>query len=343
MELLIVGECLSGKDEGGPFSDGNGETFKALMRQVGIDPRATTFLNVFPETAPFGSRGNVLGFFGPKATAVKDIRMLKPKAYIQQQHWHHVLRLRELVVHHKPHLVLAVGEAAMWALTKETKIDLARGRVCIGNSAVPGQKVLPVYSARTVQMEYHKRATLLADLTKARRELDFPEIRRPKHLIHIEPTIEDLEHFFTKYIANAKELSCDIETKPGGNITCVGFAPDSDVAIVVPFYDKEKPGGNYWPTAAMEVLAWQWVQRVLHFGLDTYGQNFQYDMSHLWRYNGIDAPYFSDDTMLLHHSLQPEMLKGLGFLASIYTDEPAWKFMHKKPGKDKSGKKDDDQ
>jgi uracil-DNA glycosylase len=341
MDLLVVGECLSNKDEGQPFHDGNGKMFKSMLRQVGIDPRQTMFLNVFLETPP--SRGNVLGFFGPKATSKTGVRMLKAKTYIQEQHWCHVERIRELVAHHKPNLVLAVGEVAMWALTSETSIDQARGRVCTGMKLIPEQKVLPCYSPRTVQIEYPKRPILLADLTKARRELEFPEIRRPRHLIHIEPTIEDLEEFFTKYIADAEELSCDIETKPGGNITCVGFAPDSEVAIVVPFYCKERPNGNYWPTVKEEVLAWQWVQRVLHYGRATYGQNFQYDMSYLWRYNGIDCPHFSDDTMLLHHTLQPEMLKGLGFLASIYTDEPAWKFMHKKPGKDKSGKKDDNQ
>jgi hypothetical protein len=31
--------------------------------------------------------------------------------------------------------------------------------------------------------------------------------------------------------------------------------------------------------------------------------------------------------MLLHHALQPEVQKGLGFLGSIYTEEPAWKIM----------------
>jgi hypothetical protein len=31
--------------------------------------------------------------------------------------------------------------------------------------------------------------------------------------------------------------------------------------------------------------------------------------------------------MLLHHSMQPELEKGLGFLGSVYTDEPSWKFM----------------
>jgi hypothetical protein len=38
----------------------------------------------------------------------------------------------------------------------------------------------------------------------------------------------------------------------------------------------------------------------------------------------------ADDTMLLHHALFPEMLKGLGFLGSIYADTPEWKSIYAK-------------
>jgi hypothetical protein len=31
--------------------------------------------------------------------------------------------------------------------------------------------------------------------------------------------------------------------------------------------------------------------------------------------------------MLLHHSLQPELPKSLGFLGSLYTNEQAWKHL----------------
>ena len=34
--------------------------------------------------------------------------------------------------------------------------------------------------------------------------------------------------------------------------------------------------------------------------------------------------------MLLHHALQPESLKALGFLGSLYTDEGPWKQMRGK-------------
>ena len=42
-------------------------------------------------------------------------------------------------------------------------------------------------------------------------------------------------------------------------------------------------------------------------------------------YAGILVSNAEDDTMLLQHSHFPEMLKGLGFLGSIFSDEGPWK------------------
>jgi DNA polymerase I-like protein with 3'-5' exonuclease and polymerase domains len=131
----------------------------------------------------------------------------------------------------------------------------------------------------------------------------------------------------------------DIETK-GTMITCVGFAPSKERSLVVPFFDASQKDGNYWRSREEERLAWRFVERVLR-DHGSFGQNFQYDMQYLWRYAGIAAKKFCDDTMLLHHALQPEMQKGLGFLASVYTDELAWKFMHKVSASDRGAKKGD--
>ena len=58
-------------------------------------------------------------------------------------------------------------------------------------------------------------------------------------------------------------------------------------------------------------------------------QNGLYDIAFLWRAYGIGVMGCAEDTMLLSHSLQPESLKGLGYLGSIYTDHGAWKSEHK--------------
>jgi hypothetical protein len=54
-----------------------------------------------------------------------------------------------------------------------------------------------------------------------------------------------------------------------------------------------------------------------------------FDIAFLWRSYGLRTYNATDDTMLLHHSLQPESLKSLAFLGSIYTDEGAWKDLKK--------------
>jgi hypothetical protein len=166
---------------------------------------------------------------------------------------------------------------------------------------------------------------VISDLVKARRESLFPELRRPERFIHIEPSIQDIADFYEEYIRPVSTLSTDIETKQG-TITEIGFAPSWDRAIVIPFYSRSAPDGNYWPTRALEIEAWRWVRRICaehtHFG-----QNFSYDIQYLWTRNHIPVPEVSDDTMILHHAMYPEMEKSLGFLGSIYTDEPSWKFM----------------
>ena len=97
--------------------------------------------------------------------------------------------------------------------------------------------------------------------------------------------------------------------------------------------------GNYWPDLETELKAWDAV-RYINKHHDLIGQNFSYDMQYFWRTVKIACPKFAGDTMLMHHALQPELEKGLGFLGSVYTNEPSWKFMrqdhteHFKKGED---------
>lgn len=337
MQILIVGEYLTNTDleAGGAFRGKLNSMIFPWLRQVGIDPRECTFMNVFPQASP--GRG-IDGFFGPKSEAVPGMKMFKRGSYLRKEYAPALAACRAAVVAAAPNVVIALGDLALWALTSEASLKFARGRIAPGNSTLPNLKVLPTYSPAQIMADWTLRPILLADLEKARRESAFAEIRRPQRFIHLYPSLSDLEDFFSQYIEPCTDLDCDIETK-GTMITCVGFAPSPSRALVIPFYDEEKPDGNYWPTAADEYAAWQFVRRCLRAGKRLGGQNFQYDMQYLWRQMGIKSPDFADDTMLLHHALQPEMQKGLGFLASIYTDELAWKFMHKISASDKSAKK----
>ena len=62
-------------------------------------------------------------------------------------------------------------------------------------------------------------------------------------------------------------------------------------------------------------------------------QNGLFDMQYLARM-GLQVRNALHDTMLLHHVLYPELQKGLGFLGSIYSNEPAWKLMRTHKGEE---------
>ena len=339
-KILIIGDYLSRKDEeaGNAFRDGNGRMLKALLTQCGINPRECEYTNVFNFVPT--PKVSINSLMGNKTEGVKGLRYYKRGKYLKAEYYSHLKSLWARVLDRKPNLILALGDVALWALTSETSIDAARGRITSGHAGIPNIKVLPTYHPKQINMDYTIRPIIMADLEKAKRQAEFPEIIRPQRFIHTSPSIEDLESFFQTYIKPSPKLDVDIETK-GNIITCIGFAPSPERVIVVPFFTEAHKDGNYWRTSREEYLAWAWVKRMLKLGKSICGQNFLYDIQYLWREMGIPVPDFTDDTMLMHHALQPEMKKGLGFLASIYTDELAWKFMHHNHSADRGNKKED--
>lgn len=140
----------------------------------------------------------------------------------------------------------------------------------------------------------------------------------------MEPSLEDLERFYHEYILPSDCCAFDVETA-NRQVTCIGFAPSADRAIVIPFHDPRNRSGSYWPTSEDELAAWAWVQKFLSAPCRKVGQNGLYDIQYLWMAHGITVANYTEDTMLLHHSLQPEAPKSLGFLGSVYTNEIAWK------------------
>jgi hypothetical protein len=185
-------------------------------------------------------------------------------------------------------------------------------------------KVFPTVHPAAIFRDWSLRPVFFADLEKAAHEATFPDVRRPARTIHVEPTYDDLLQFERDYITPSRRLSVDIETS-GKYITCIGFSPSTDRALVVPFIRADN--SPYWSTAAEEHQVWMWVKHICETHPHIIGQNFLYDAHRLWRTYGIKTPGLRDDTMLLHHSLFIELEKGLGFLGSVYTNEARWKFM----------------
>lgn len=279
--------------------------------------------------------GNKINHFCvPKKEVAKDYPYpaVVHGGYLREEFLPELDRLIEEINFWQPNLVVALGNTACWALLRATNIGSIRGAITSSNWAGAPVKVLPTYHPAGVLYQWSWRPIVVADLMKAEREGHFSEIRRPQRRVLINPTIEQVESYCDqlKQAADAGmdflEVGADIETQ-GGQMVMISFARSKSESVVVPFIDKSKKGWSYWETQQEEERALLAVKRVCeHSKIRIVGQNFIYDMQYLWPLT-ITFPNVPEDTMMLHHSIYPEMKKGLGFLGSIYTDEASWKLM----------------
>lgn len=278
--------------------------------------------NVFLQHPP----GNRLEHFcGPKAQAIKGYPSMGKPGYVREEFRHELDRLGDQLVDLDPNLIVCLGNSALWALAGKTGVSKLRGTTTVSTHTVSGFKLLAAYHPAAVLRQWELRPVTVLDLAKAKREAEFPEVRRPACEIWIEPTLEDIERFIDAYVIGARLLSVDIETA-GNRITQIGFSPNSTLALVIPFTDSRQKDGNYFRTKEDESRVWALVGRVLaDRSIAKTFQNGLYDIAFIWRSVGLKVYGATHDTMLLHHALQPESLKSLGFMGSVYTDHGPWK------------------
>lgn len=350
--ILIIGEAKGAEEHriNSSFVGASGVELLRLLNESGIitlsgndksligdyyrrgDPRS---INSIWRMHPEVQRSNVFQihppqnrlewFCGPKAEGIPSYPALLTGKYVRREFEPELDRLADEILSIDPNLIIGLGNTALWALCGRTGVGKLRGTTHLTTHCVTGYKFLPTYHPASLFRQWSNRPTTVIDLVKARRESAFPEIRRPQCEIWIEPTLEDIDDFITRFIRGCDLLSVDIETT-GSRITCIGFAPSATRAIVIPFDDPRAKGGSYWPTGTAEARAWALIRGVLEDrGIPKLFQNGMYDIAFLLRSYGIRVYGAGEDTMLLHHALQPESLKGLGYLGSVYTDFGAWK------------------
>jgi uracil-DNA glycosylase len=264
-------------------------------------------------------------FCGDRLGGIPSYPALLPSKYVRREFEPELDRLAEEILSRDPNLIIGLGNTALWALCGRTGVGKLRGTTQLTTHCVSGYKLLPTYHPASLFRQWENRPTTIIDLIKAKREAEFGDVRRPACEIWIEPTLEDIERFINDYIRGCALLSVDIETT-GSRVTCIGFAPSRDRAIVIPLDDERASGRSYWKTRSDESMAWQLIRSVcVDASIPKLFQNGMYDIAFLWRSYGIGVMGAREDTMLLSHALQPESKKGLAYLGSIFTDHGAWK------------------
>ena len=264
-------------------------------------------------------------------TGVLALPVVRGK-YLSPDYAPEITRLRDELSSCNPKVIVGLGNTALWALAGCTNIGMVRGSVTLGAEVgvAPGTKILPTYHPAAVLRQWAWRPIVVTDLLKAARESKFPELRRPSRRVLVDPTLVEVQAWVRSTLEPGRYhwLSPDIETA-FGQITCIGFARSISEALVVPFVDKRAADWSYWKSPGEERQAWDAVALLLQSPIPKLGQNFIYDLQYITRM-GIRPRNCLHDTMLLHHSLFPEMQKGLGFLGSVYTNEQSWKLLRRR-------------
>jgi uracil-DNA glycosylase len=334
MEIMLIGEAWGEHEarQRTAFVGPTGYLLNSMLTEVGIRRADCYLTNVF-NLKPHMNKIDFL--CGPKEESfpgyppLDHLREAKRGKYIRREFKSELTRLGAEVQDIKPNVIVCLGNTAMWAMLGKTSIGALRGAVQMSSHTKAGFKVLPTYHPAAIMRQWSLRPLVVLDLMKALRQSQYPDIRRPKRKIWIDPTLEDIYEFDRRYIQPCERLAVDIETA-GHLITCIGFAPAPDVALVIPFLDPRRTGRNYWDDPVTYHEAVNLVGTILSRPTPKTFQNGLYDITFIYRAWGIKVRAAEDDTMLLHHALQPESLKGLGFLGSVYTDEAAWKQMRKR-------------
>lgn len=334
-EVVVVTE-FPGKTDlatGRLLSGATGKIFWELAEESGLTQHHITVLPVISSRPGSGKiedfclckkdaevQSQILGRGKYERAFIKTGKYLHPKFLSE------VNNLLENIKRIKPNIVICLGSFATWALLDNGKLTSLRG-TATESVFIEGMKVLPTYHPVTIIREWKQRVIAGADLMKAAREANFPEIIRPKRTVYVPENLEDIA-LIEKTLNEQSRLTLDIETK-NNQITCIGFGISPQVSYCIPITDGRKPDWNYW-SKEEEVSVVLMLKRICENpAIKKELQNGVYDIQYLWWVYNIKVLGFDDDSMIMFHSLYSELPKSLGFMGSVYTNEASWKLMRK--------------
>jgi uracil-DNA glycosylase family 4 len=217
-------------------------------------------------------------------------------------------------------VLIPLGPRPLEALGMEGKIQKVRGSIYTVGKLVGIPTFHPKYILAGM---WHEEPTWVNDFAKAR-ELSLKKYVPLKEKFNVFPTLEEVEDFAKEALAKKTLLGVDIETTSlnpeYSQILMIGFAKSAEEALVVPF--TKKGGAPYWSSKEFPKVQ-AILKKLLKEGRLVF-QNAPFDTWHL-EMHGYPCCNVEEDTMLLHHVINPELPHNLGYIVSVYGRTPFWK------------------
>lgn len=311
-KLILIGEApwKTEAEKGRPFAGWSGIKLGEWWRRVGLVREQFSILNVYQYPRK------------PETVAPETMR-----AWVKHLH-------ERLAAHTDPHVIVPVGNLALWALTGKsyppwekprkgefTKAGIQKLRgslLAYADTRGRQIKVIPSIHPAAVARQPSLERACVHDWERIGREWQTKAITKIERDLRVVESVEEVEAWAHEWMTQGTPLTFDIEN-PGGTTIMIGFAQSAHQAVTVP------TTANYWQSEADAEQVWEILKRVLESDVEKVGQNVTYDIECLARERGIRVQRAIWDTANMFHCLDPTDAYNLAYLASVYTNEEYWK------------------
>ena len=313
-EVVIVGEQPGTTEvfKRKPFVGASGSLLRNFLRFAKFHPDTLYFTNVFKDL------DNPLEEYLHKPTRGAPVLSQKGEFYLK------TLQV-ELEGLKKAKVIIAVGNVALWALTKRWGITKWAGSI-LDCDFLEGVKIVPVIHPATClppKLVYTNRYLILADLQRAY-EVYKGTVKYDRVDLKIQPSFEEAMEFLSMIQEEGKQgrlIGFDTEIHMyNKQLTCVSFSVGTK-AIAIPFvWDM----GDYF-SLEREIAIMTLIRDILEdHNITKVIQNVGFDATVMLKNYGIRINNYHD-TMIAQHTIAPDFPKGLDFITSRYTTLPYYK------------------
>jgi DNA polymerase I-like protein with 3'-5' exonuclease and polymerase domains/uracil-DNA glycosylase len=319
--IMIVGECFTEAEEykGEAFLGMGGENLNRMLHEVGI-MRSECYTTNLCNSRPPGS--SISSWIAEKKKDISLNHVLWKGKYVMPQvvsGYERLLREIELV---RPNVIIACGNAPVWALTGAWGVMKWHGSQLSIDGDSAKTKVIPSYHPVQIQWAYDLRAIMVNDLRRAAREAATPHYTNlPAWNFLIRPSFTEaqaaLQTMLDLLSAGPTWITFDLETR-AGHIACAGLSWTLNDAVCLPLMDAHEWEG-YWTLEEEAALVHGIYLVLTHPNALVRGQNLLYDAQYTYRHWHF-VPRVAQDTMISHHTLWAGLPKRLDFQASMYCD-----------------------
>ena len=308
--LLFCGES-AGKEEvrlRKGFSGSSGQMLRRITKSVGIDFNQCSLTNVIKEL-PIG--GSVDSYYLDKKKNSRE----QPGERIQ---WWWKLLEAEVSQYNNYHLVVALGDEALYALTGLRGITKWRGSI-LSCKFKPSLKVIPdVHPSYIMRDNWADYYIAIRNAKKWKEEVKLPQrlLKEPPDVFIIKPRLDQALEWI-EFIGKPPFAPwyLDVETV-GDSLRCFGLSSDARPkrAICIPLHTSTGP---YWSVRDEATI---WSRLSLAAGRNPLfrNQNCVYDLDYILDM-GVEPSQIDFDPMVGMNVAYPEFPKGLDFTTSLFT------------------------